>query len=195
MESLLLIIVAYLLGSIPFGDVIARVKGIDLTKVGSGNIGATNVLRSVGRMAAILTLIGDIMKGSLAVAAARYLVNDPVIEGIAGLAAIVGHDFSIFLRLKGGKGVATSIGVLLVYSPKAAVFTILLWLTVVAISRYSSLGALVAFGVLPVAILVADPVRAKVIISVCIAVLVVLKHEANIRRLIKGIEPRVGGKV
>ncbi|HET6516030.1 MAG TPA: glycerol-3-phosphate 1-O-acyltransferase PlsY [Thermodesulfovibrionales bacterium] len=195
MKSLLLIIVAYLLGSVPFGDVIARVKGIDLTKVGSGNIGATNVLRSVGRMAAILTLIGDIMKGSLAVAAAKYLVNDPVVEGIVGLAAIVGHDFSIFLRLKGGKGVATSIGVLLVYSPKAAVFTILLWLTVVVISRYSSLGALVAFGLLPVAILVADPVRSKVIISVCIAVLVVLKHEANIRRLIKGIEPRVGEKV
>ncbi|MGD1076164.1 MAG: glycerol-3-phosphate 1-O-acyltransferase PlsY [Thermodesulfovibrionales bacterium] len=195
MTLLLLVVFAFLIGSIPFGEVIARMKGVCLREVGSGNIGATNVLRSVGKLPAILTLIGDIMKGTFAVAMAKYMLNDPFSQGIVGLSAIAGHNFSIFLRLKGGKGVATSIGVLLLYSPRVALITIVIWVTVVYFTRYSSLGAVVAFVVLPLTMYVVDPVRAKVPITVFMALLLILKHADNIQRLIKGTESKLGEKI
>lgn len=194
MKPVLLVALSFLIGSIPFGDIIARIKGIDIGKVGSGNIGATNVLRSVGKIPAILTLVGDIMKGTVAVAIARYMVNDPLLEGAAGLAAVAGHNFSIFLRFKGGKGVATSIGVLLVYAPKVALFTIAVWLAVAVITRYSSLGALVSFAALPLAMYLFNGIKEKMIVSLLIAGLLILRHKANIKRLLKGTESRIGEK-
>ncbi len=194
MKAALLIIFAFLLGSIPFGVVIARAKGVDLKKVGSGNIGATNVLRAMGKGPALLTLFGDVMKGVLAVAAGKYFFNDLAIEGILGLSAIVGHNFSFFLGFRGGKGVATSIGVLLLYSPKAALVTVILWLATIVATRYSSMGAIVSFGVLPFSIWLLDYTPEKVVVSLAITFLLLLRHAANIKRLIKRIEPRIGEK-
>ena len=125
-----LIIVSFLTGSIPFGIIVARIKGVDLKKVGSGNIGATNVLRSMGKSPAALTLLGDILKGTLAVALGRHFGVGAWYEGLIGISAILGHNFSVFLNFRGGKGVATSLGVLLIYSPLAALCTIVIWLAV-----------------------------------------------------------------
>jgi glycerol-3-phosphate acyltransferase PlsY len=188
----LLIVVAVLMGSIPFGVLIARVRGVDLKKVGSGNIGATNVLRTMGKAPAFLTLTGDVLKGAIPVLAANYLLHNPTLEGIVGLAAILGHNFSLFLRLRGGKGVATSIGVLFVYSPYAAAATVVLWLAAIFLTRYSSLGAIVSFGLLPVSMYLFDNSREKLIVSFVMAALLMIRHADNINRLIRGTEPRIG---
>jgi len=188
----LLVTGAFLIGSIPCGVLIARVQGIDLKKVGSGNIGATNVLRTTGKWPALLTLAGDIMKGVIPVAAVRYFVNDLAMEGVIGLSAILGHNFSVFLRFRGGKGVATSIGVLLVFSPKAALVTVIIWLAVIFFARYSSLGAIVAFGALPLTVYGVDYAREKLTISLMMSALLMLRHADNIKRLIQGTEPKIG---
>ena len=192
MKLLLLIIFCFIMGSIPFGVVIARLHGVDLKKVGSGNIGATNVLRTMGKGPAILTLAGDVLKGALAVVAGKYFLNNLTMEGIIGISAILGHNFSPFLGFRGGKGVATSIGVLLIYSPKVAMVTIILWLAVIVITRYSSLGAIVSFGVLPFSIYLFDYTQEKLIISLLITFLLILRHADNIKRLIQGKETKIG---
>jgi glycerol-3-phosphate acyltransferase PlsY len=195
MRLLFLILFAFLLGSIPFGVVVAKAYGVNLKKVGSGNIGATNVLRAMGKGPALLTLVGDVLKGSLAVMAGRYLLHSPSLEGIMGLSAIVGHNFSLFLRFRGGKGVATSIGVLLIYSPAVGVLTVFLWLGVILATRYSSLGALVSFGILPFSTYVLDYTQEKLIVSILIASLLILRHTDNIKRLLQGTEPKMGKRV
>lgn len=212
MKSALLIALAFILGSIPCGVIIAKAKGVDLKKIGSGNIGATNVLRSLGKGAALLTLLGDVLKGTAAVAIARAFVSDPgfyasgfgtgilqsitsnpqaAIEGLAGLSAILGHNFSLFLRFRGGKGVATSLGVLVIYSPQVAILTLIIWLVIALITKYSSLGAIVSFGLLPVNVFLFDPVRIKALISALITLLILVKHVGNIERLIKGAERKI----
>lgn len=191
----LLFALAFVLGSVPVGQIIARIKGIDLRKVGSGNIGATNVLRAMGKAPAILTLLGDVIKGVAAVAAGKYVFpGEPAMVGIIGLAVIAGHIFSIFLGFKGGKGVATGFGVILVYSPKVALITLVIWLAVAFITRYSSLGAIAAVLLLPVNLYIFDFTREKLIISVMITLLLMIRHLDNIGRLIKGTESRIGGK-
>ncbi|MDP2278868.1 MAG: glycerol-3-phosphate 1-O-acyltransferase PlsY [Nitrospirota bacterium] len=213
MKFALLITLAFILGSIPFGVIIAKAKGIDLKKVGSGNIGATNVLRSLGKGAALLTLLGDVLKGIAAVAIARVFVSDPgfyasefgtgilqsitsnpqaTIEGLVGLSAILGHNFSPFLRFRGGKGIATGIGVLVIYSPQVAILTLIIWLAAALITKYSSLGAIAAFGLLPVNVFLFDPVGIKVLISAMITLLILVRHIGNIERLIKGAERKIG---
>jgi glycerol-3-phosphate acyltransferase PlsY len=192
MKPFLLAVVSFLMGSIPCGVLVARAKGIDLKKVGSGNIGATNVLRTTGKWPALLTLAGDVLKGMIPVAVGRYLLNDLTLEGIIGLSAILGHNFSVFLRFRGGKGVATSIGVLLVFSPRVALVTIVIWLAVIFVTRYSSLGAIVSFGMLPLTVYGVDYARERLTISVMISVLLMLRHADNIRRLIQGTEPKIG---
>jgi glycerol-3-phosphate acyltransferase PlsY len=209
MIFLLLLLVAFLIGSIPTGILISKSKGIDLRKIGSGNIGATNVLRAMGKEAALLTLLGDITKGILAIFIAKLSLkigmisnsifqieqsnfNEQLFEGLIGIAAILGHNFSLFLKFKGGKGVATSLGVLLIYSPYVALFTITIWLLVVKWSRYSSLGALVAFGILPFSFYIIDNSKEKIIVSIMISFLIFIKHRDNIKRLFQGIEPKIG---
>ena len=192
MKLFFLILCAFLLGSIPFGVVVAKIYGVNLKKVGSGNIGATNVLRAMGKGPALLTLVGDVLKGSLAVVIGRFFFHGPSLEGIIGLSAIVGHNFSLFLRFKGGKGVATSIGVLLIYSPMVGVLTVILWLVVILITRYSSLAAIVSFGVLPLGIYILDYSQGKLIISILIAFLLIFRHTDNIKRLLEGTELKIG---
>jgi glycerol-3-phosphate acyltransferase PlsY len=187
--------ISFLIGSIPIGLLIARSKGIDLRKVGSGNIGATNVLRAVGKEAALFTLLGDIAKGAVPVAIGKFLGLGVLDAGILGISAILGHNFSLFLKFKGGKGVATSIGVLLAFSPHVALFTITLWLLTARWTRYSSLSALVAFGLLPLSIYMLDYSKEKMIIAIAITVLIFIRHIANIKRLIQGTESKIGEKV
>lgn len=183
---------AFLIGSIPTGLIIARFKGIDLRKVGSGNIGATNVMRSVGKKEALFTLLGDIGKGVVAVALAKAFCLDVMWQGLAGLFAVLGHNFSIFLKFKGGKGVATSLGVILAYSPHTGLFTATLWLLSARLTKYSSLSALIAFGFLPLSIYMLDMSPEKFCIAVALTVLLFIRHFANIKRLIEGTESRIG---
>jgi len=192
MNVVLLSAVAFLLGSIPTGMLVAKIKGVNLQSAGSGNIGATNVLRTTGKGAAVLTLIGDIVKGSLAVLMAKYFNTGIFYEGIIGIFAVLGHDFSLFLKFRGGKGVATSLGVLCIYSPQTGLITIIIWLMTVLITRYSSLGALVSFGILPLSAFFLDS-REKFPLFFLLAVMIFFRHKDNIVRLIKGAEPRIGG--
>ena len=190
-KYILLFIASFIIGSIPFGIIIAKAKGVDLKKVGSRNIGATNVLRSLGKWPAALTLLGDVLKGTAAVAIGRYFGVDPVYEGFLGLSAILGHNFSIFLGFRGGKGVATSLGVLGIYSPQTAIFTFIIWLVVVMFTKYSSLGALVSFGLLPINVLLFDS-KEKLFTAILITILIFMRHKDNIQRFIKGTERRMG---
>lgn len=211
MEKLIvLFLLSFLIGSIPTGAIIARIKGVNLRNIGSGNIGATNVLRALGKEAAIITLIGDISKGIIPVFLARYLLSNIdiqtthfagidayittpqiLIEGVVGLFAILGHNYSVFLKFKGGKGVATSLGVILAISPHVAVITATIWMFTLARSGYSSLSALVSFGLLPLSIYIADRSNEKIIIVAVIAILIFIRHIPNIKRLINGTESRV----
>jgi len=194
LKILLLSLAAFVIGSIPTGLIIAKSKGIDLKQKGSGNIGATNVLRTTGKWPAVLTLCGDILKGAAAVLLAKYFETGVLYEGVIGICSILGHNFSLFLKFKGGKGVATSLGVLSIYSPYAALFTLLLWLLTVLITKYSSLGALVSFGFLPVSMILFDTGK-KLPIALAITLMMFLRHKENISRLVRGTELKVGKKV
>lgn len=191
----LLVLWSFLMGSIPVGLIVAKLKGVDLRKVGSGNIGATNVLRAMGKRPALITLAGDMLKGIIPVFISGYILDDPLYSGIVGLAAILGHDFSIFLKFRGGKGVATSIGVILAYSPLVSVLTVLVWIIVVFMTRYSSMGAIVSFMLLPLNIYVFDYSNERFLISIFITLLILFKHRENIGRLLSGREPKIGERV
>jgi acyl phosphate:glycerol-3-phosphate acyltransferase len=193
LKIILLSITAFLLGSVPTGLLIAKSKGIDLREKGSGNIGATNVLRTIGKGPALLTLCGDLLKGVAAVALARHFEAGVLLEGVTGVCSVLGHNFSLFLKGKGGKGVATSLGVLGIYAPLPALFTVVLWLVTVMMTKYSSLGALVSFGFLPLSMILFDT-REKLPIALVLTVMMVIMHRENISRLFKGTELRVGKK-
>ncbi len=188
------VIISYLIGSIPTGLLIAKSKGKDLRKIGSGNIGATNVMRALGKEAAFFTLMGDVLKGTIPVAAVNFLGWSLAETGLIGIAAIMGHNFSLFLRFKGGKGVATSIGVLLAFSAHVALLTITIWIWTAKRTRYSSLSALIAFGLLPLGIYLLDYSKEKIIIGSLITALIFIMHTANIKRLIQGTESKIGEK-
>jgi glycerol-3-phosphate acyltransferase PlsY len=183
----------YLLGSIPFGLVLTRMAGLgDVRKIGSGNIGATNVLRTGHKGLAAATLLLDGGKGAAAVLLAKLWGPDMAL--VAGFGAVVGHLFPVWLAFKGGKGVATTLGVLLALSPLLGAASCLAWLLVAAVFRYSSLAALVAVAAAPVIswFLLAD--LQMVQLTGALAVLVWLRHHENIRRLLSGQEPRIGRK-
>ncbi len=182
----------YLLGSIPFGLLLTRLAGLgDIRKVGSGNIGATNVLRTGNKALAALTLLLDIGKGAAAVLLAGRFGADLAL--VAGGGAVVGHLFPIWLGFKGGKGVATGLGVLLAAAFPVGLAAIATWLAAAAVFRYSSLAALASFALSPLyGWLLAGPRVA--VLAAFIAVLVFLRHRDNIRRLFKGEETRIGAK-
>ena len=184
-------LIAYLLGSVSFGPVMAWLFGLgDLRRIGSGNIGATNVLRTGNRLAAVLTLAGDAGKGAAAVIAARWFAGESA-AGLAGLFVLLGHMFPLFLRFRGGKGVATLLGTLLALSVPVGTAACLTWLAVAAISRISSLSALSAATVAPICAGMFLHWHLAVLIGV-MSLLVFAKHAANIRRLWNGTEPRIG---
>jgi glycerol-3-phosphate acyltransferase PlsY len=193
-KGFIIIILSYLLGSIPFGVLVSKYKGVDLQRSGSGNIGATNVLRTAGKGAAAITLIGDLLKGSFAIFLAKSLLQEPWVA-ISGIAVILGHILSVFLKFKGGKGVATAFGVILIYSPIVAVSAIFLWGIVVYIFRYSSLGAIATFLLLPGLMVVLEKERIKIFFALLMSIFILLRHTGNIKRLFKGTETKIGEKV
>jgi glycerol-3-phosphate acyltransferase PlsY len=181
----------YLLGSIPFGVIVTRIAGTgDVRSIGSGNIGATNVLRTGRKGLAAATLLGDLLKGTLAVFAVKWS-TDPVVPLIAGAGAFLGHLFPIWLRFKGGKGVATFIGVLVAISWATALAFCLIWLATAFLTRYSSLSGLVASAVTP-AILWYGGHPTAAILFAGLAVLLWFKHRGNIAKLINGTESKIG---
>jgi len=194
--ELVLLAAGYLLGSVPFGLVIARGTGnVDLRRVGSGNIGATNVLRTVGKRAAALTLLGDIGKGALAVGLARWTGASASLVAAVGLAAVLGHLFPVWAGFRGGKGVATTLGVVLGAMPSVGGLLVVIWVAVAAITRYSSLAALVATATMPLLVWLADGRPAMLALSGALLVLVVVRHRENIGRLRAGTEGKIGQKV
>lgn len=190
---ILVAIAGYLLGSIPFGIVIARLFGLgDLRQIGSGNIGATNVLRTGSKPAALLTLIGDAGKGGAAVLIARALFAEDAAQ-VAGFFAFLGHCFPIYLGFKGGKGVATWLGTMLALAFPLGLSACAIWLVTAVLFRISSLAALVAAALSPVVAL-ALGWNGVILISVALGVLIFIRHRANIERLMAGDEPRIGRK-
>jgi glycerol-3-phosphate acyltransferase PlsY len=187
---LLLVVVAYLLGSIPTGLLLARAAGVDIRASGSGNIGATNVYRTLGRSVGVMTLIGDCLKGLLPVVVAGSLAFSPVWIAAVGLAAFLGHVYTVFLGFKGGKGVATALGVFLGVAPLAVVGALAVFVAVVWKTRYISLGSITAAAVMPGLVAVVDGRPVLVLMTVLIAALVVWKHRENIQRLRAGTENR-----
>ena len=183
----------YLLGSVPFGLVIARLFGLgNLRDIGSGNIGATNVLRTGNKLAAFLTLILDSGKGAIAVFVARSLAAEDAVQ-LAALAAFLGHCFPVYIGFKGGKGVATFLGVLLAISFPIGLAACGTWLVTAVITRISSLSALVAAGTSAMwAYGLVQP--QLVVLCIGLAVLIFYRHNANINRIIAGTEPRIGKK-
>ncbi|MCJ2073496.1 glycerol-3-phosphate 1-O-acyltransferase PlsY [Methylobacterium sp. J-030] len=186
------LVLGYALGSIPFGLILTRFAGLgDVRAIGSGNIGATNVLRTGRKGLAAATLLGDALKGTAAVLLARNLGEGPALA--AGLGAFLGHCFPVWLGFKGGKGVATFIGVLLAFSPPALGIFALIWLGLAFTLKYSSLAALVASGATPLALwLLGAPAQA--VLFLLMGVLLWCKHAPNIRRLASGTEGRIGQK-
>ena len=186
------VVVGYLLGSIPFGLLLTRLAGLgDIRSIGSGNIGATNVLRTGNRLLAAATLLLDGGKGAVAVAVGARLGLHGAALG--GAAALLGHVFPAWLAFKGGKGVATGLGVLLAITVPVGAAACLTWLIVAAASRYSSLAALAAFALAPVYAWLGG-YRETALLALFLAVLVWLRHHANLRRLLRGEESKIGAK-
>lgn len=195
MQTALAVIAAYLLGSVPFAMIAAKLFGLaDPRSYGSGNPGATNVLRSGNKKAALFTLIGDALKGWVAVfAAGQYGLADGVI-GLVALAVFLGHLYPVFLKFKGGKGVATAAGVLLALDPLLGLAVLGTWLLVAVFSRYSSLAAVLAAALAPVyAALLHGAAHPSIVVGI-IAMALIGKHWQNIQRLLAGQESKIGSK-
>jgi glycerol-3-phosphate acyltransferase PlsY len=191
MNALWLAAGAYVLGSIPFGVLLARAKGVDLRAVGSGNIGATNVARALGKGWAVAVLIADAAKGFVPVSLGTYLTLPPWAIALAGFLAIAGHMFTVFLRGRGGKGVATSLGVALALSPVAAVIGFGVYIVVFAATRLSSLGSLLGVWTFSLTFVFwHHPPAPLAALAIGGAVLVTLRHRDNIARLTRGEEKK-----
>jgi glycerol-3-phosphate acyltransferase PlsY len=196
-------VAAYFLGSIPTGYLAGRMRGIDIRTVGSGNIGATNVFRHLGRTAGALVLLVDALKGWVAVALVSVWIcrsygttpGSAVFEWAkicAGVAAILGHNYTCWLRFKGGKGIATSAGVLLALVPVPLGIILAVWIVVFAATRYVSLASIAASATLPFASWLTGKSWTLVFVTGALAVMAILKHRANIKRLLNGTESRIG---
>ena len=192
MRSLLVVIAAYLIGSIPFGYLIVRQKlGGDIRESGSGGTGATNVSRRAGKVAGLLTLLLDAAKGSVAVLIAKTVTGDEWVIAFAAIAALVGHIFPMWLGFRGGKGVATGVGVFLVLAPVALLCAGAIFAGVVAVTRYVSLASITAAALIPAFVwLMTDDFWPLLVASVVGAMLIIFAHRGNIRRLVEGTEPK-----
>ena len=210
-HTVLIVVVSYLLGSIPFGYLLVRIfRGEDVRQTGSGNIGATNVARTGSKGLAIATLVLDALKGYVAVAHAFFFAaHHPgqvpdygthsvyILAALAALFAIVGHVFPIWLGFKGGKGVATAVGAFIGVAPTAILLSLALFVAIVAVTRYVSLGSLLAAGIFPVAAWWLNPETrspAVILLIAASSLLIIIRHQDNIRRLLEGTENRWGGK-
>ncbi len=203
--KILLVILAYLLGSIPFGYLLVKyvfTGGEDVRKVGSGSTGATNVMRRAGLKAGLLTYVFDVLKGLAAVLVTKALIGDDYLWiGAAAVAAIAGHIFPIFLNFRGGKGVATGVGVYLALAPYSVLSTLVLWGVVVYFTRYVSLGSIIGTAAVPFWTLFyygwlqpSPHLNALLVVAVAGCALIVARHSENIKRLSQGTESKIGQK-
>lgn len=187
---LIVIVAAYLIGSIPTGLLLGKAYGIDVRKEGSGNIGATNLYRTVGRKVGIITLLGDCLKGLLPVLFIKHSALPPELAAWVGLAAFCGHVFSVFLKFRGGKGVATALGVFLALAPLAVAIAIAFFAVMMFIWRYVSLGSIVAAASMPLAVFLMGGNSTVTTVTVLISAIVILRHRENIGRLLSGNESK-----
>jgi acyl phosphate:glycerol-3-phosphate acyltransferase len=200
LQHVVLLLVAYLLGTIPFGILFARLFGAsDVRKAGSGNIGATNVARVAGPIPGILTLLADTAKGALAVWLAAYFTQSSQWMVLAGIVALLGHCFPVWLRFKGGKGVATALGVFAVLSPVAALTALIFFGVVLAAWRFVSLASVSAAAAMPLLIYFLwapghAPPLPVIFGTLFASALVIYKHDANLQRLVEGTEPRISSE-
>lgn len=195
LQLLLIAVMAYLAGSVPFGLIFTRLAGKgDIRAVGSGNIGATNVLRTGSKGLALLTLLFDGGKGAVIALGVAHLTSDPLMIGVAGLMAVVGHCFPVWLKFRGGKGVATCVATFAAFDPWLGLVFVALWLATAALTRYSSLAALVAtLGCSVAAVTLSLPLPVIVAV-IAMSALSWARHHANIGRLLTGTEGRIGKK-
>lgn len=193
---IVLLIAAYLLASIPFGLLVSqKVLRLDITKAGSRNIGATNVAREVGFKWGIITLLADTLKGFIPVVLAHYLLGasteiNEALKGMIGLSALLGHQFSVYNRFKGGKGVATCLGVFLGISPISCLFSGIIFIILVSVWRYISLGSILAALTMPIWLYLMGHSAFLILLSLIISLLIIFQHKENIQRLIQGNERR-----
>jgi glycerol-3-phosphate acyltransferase PlsY len=190
----LLVLGGYMLGSVPTGLLVGRAYGVDVRRVGSGNIGTANVMRAAGKWAAVFTMLGDMLKGLVPVVLAWLLIEDEWTIAAVALAAMVGHCWSVFLGFKGGKGVATGAGTSIGLAPLVGLGLFAFWWLVVLVSRYTSLGAISVMVLSPVAFLLSGQPLPYVLYTVAGGVLVLWRHRENARALLKGTERRIGDK-
>ncbi|NLG85902.1 MAG: glycerol-3-phosphate 1-O-acyltransferase PlsY [Firmicutes bacterium] len=188
------IVLAYLLGSIPCGVIAGKLKGKDIQRLGSGNIGTANAARVLGVPMALAVLVGDALKGFLAVYLGKWLGGTLTAAILAGLAAVCGHNWSLFLGFRGGKGVATSFGACLALSPVLALSLVPIWVVAVALTRYSSLGSILAAGAAPFMAAILRLGWPIFWFAVAGASLIILRHRGNIKRLLSGTELRLGDR-
>lgn len=188
--KVLFLVAAYLLGSVPFGVILARAKGVDPRKGGSGNIGATNVMRTAGKGLGALTLLCDLGKGLLPAALGKALFG-PEMGALAGLSAFLGHLFPLYLRFRGGKGVATAAGLLLALSPWSLLVAVGAFLAGVGLTRIVSVGSLLGALSLPFSLYLLGNPRGMVLVGAAVTTLIFLKHLGNIRRIVQGTEHRL----
>ena len=213
---ILIALAAYLLGSIPFGFLVAKAKGIDIRSVGSGNIGATNAMRVLGKPAGILVLLMDVLKGYVACAFLpptifnwliphysglfRYFHDTPVefqtrLFVVAGIFAVLGHNYTCWLKFKGGKGIATTAGVYLALAPWALLIALGVFILAIVVTKYVSVGSIAAAVALPAAVWIMSPNNLFLgIVTTALGALAVYKHKSNIQRLMAGTENRLGRK-
>lgn len=189
-----IVIFSYLLGSIPTGYLLGRLAGIDIREVGSGNIGATNVARVVGKWHGTATLIGDAAKGFIPVYVAFVLGLSPTETAVTGFAAVMGHLFPVFLKFSGGKGVATAVGVLLALAPLPTLVLLVVFAIVMAATRVVSLSSMVAALAAPLTLWLLSYPPPIVVLGASLAVAIVARHHGNIQRLLAGTEPRFGSR-
>jgi acyl phosphate:glycerol-3-phosphate acyltransferase len=188
LKEIILIIAAYLLGSIPTGLLIGKAFGIDIRTSGSGNIGATNAYRTLGKKVGIMTLVGDCLKGLIPVLVVKYLGGSEGLMALTGLAAFLGHVYTVFLGFKGGKGVATALGVFLAVSPVSVLISLAVFLLVAWKWRYVSLASITAAAVIPVVVTIVEQKAYTTGMAIVISFIVILKHRDNIGRLKAGTE-------
>ncbi|WP_027339180.1 glycerol-3-phosphate 1-O-acyltransferase PlsY [Halonatronum saccharophilum] len=193
MREVMVMLIGYLLGSIPFALIAVRlVKKVDIRDYGSGNVGATNAFRLMGLSMGILVALLDIGKGFLAVSIAKvFFADQPLILLLAGILSIVGHNWPIFLKFKGGKGVATSVGVLISLVPQVIFIIFLVWLTIILTTQYVSLASIVGAALLPVLIIIFALDAVYLGFAILISIFVIYRHIPNIKRLLAGTENKV----
>jgi glycerol-3-phosphate acyltransferase PlsY len=190
----LMVVAAYLIGSIPFGVIVGRLRGFDPRAVGSGNIGMTNVVRAGGGSAAALTFVGDILKGAIPVIVARAIGFVPAAVAWVALAAFLGSIYSIFLRFHGGKGISAALGIWIVLAPLALLIALAVWGTTLAVFRIMSVASIAAAVVLPIATALVGVPHPYQLLAIAVSLLAILRHRENLSRLLRGEESKLGAR-